>query len=156
MSTPLSIASLPAEPGTYALLIRVAAPLRIQPGRLGSVTLDTGWAVYVGSALGPGGLRARVGRHLRQEKRPHWHIDALTGAAPVVAVWAAVTGERLECRWAAALRDLAGTAIPARGFGASDCQCEAHLLIVADPEAARLALARVAALATPPARLLVY
>ncbi len=71
------VAALPSAPGTYALLIRVDAPLVIHAGRLGTVALERGWYVYTGSAHGPGGLRARVSRHLRPDKAPHWHIRAV-------------------------------------------------------------------------------
>ena len=128
---------LPAAPGTYALLIGVEAPLVIRAGRLGEISLDAGRYVYIGSAHGPGGLAARVERHLRREKRLHWHIDALTAAAPVVEVWWVETVERLECAWARALLTLPGVSVPARGFGSSDCACPAHLLRAPDPAAAR-------------------
>lgn len=134
------VAALPSAPGTYALLIRVDAPLVIHAGRLGTVALERGWYVYTGSAHGPGGLRARVSRHLRPDKAPHWHIDALTSAAPVAGVWAVAAPERLECTWAAALRALPGVLLPAAGFGASDCTCPAHLLQVTDPAAVAAAL----------------
>ncbi|MBN2471925.1 MAG: GIY-YIG nuclease family protein [Anaerolineae bacterium] len=132
---------LPRLAGTYALLIRVAAPLVIEAGRLGAIALAPGWVVYTGSAHGPGGLLARVSRHRRAEKKPRWHIDALTLTAPVTAVWAAVAPERLECRWAAALTALPGASLPARGFGASDCGCPAHLIRVIAPDAIPGALA---------------
>jgi Uri superfamily endonuclease len=128
-------AILPSGPGTYALLIHIPAPLTLHAGGLGEVRFRAGTYVYIGSAHGPGGLRARVDRHRRAEKKRRWHIDYLTTAAPVVRVWAAVTGQRLECALARAVRDLPGTAIPARGFGASDCACPAHLFHVPDPEA---------------------
>ncbi|NPV66715.1 MAG: GIY-YIG nuclease family protein [Anaerolineae bacterium] len=134
------VAALPAVPGTYALLIHVNAPLTIRPGRLGTVALGRGWYVYTGSAHGPGGLRARVSRHLRRDKTRHWHIDALTCAAPVAGVWAVAAPERLECVWAAALRALPGVQLPAAGFGASDCTCPAHLLQVPDLAAVAAAL----------------
>ncbi len=129
-----------AAPGTYALLIHIAAPLSVLVGRLGTVALAAGWYVYVGSAHGPGGLRARVGRHLRPTRVRHWHIDALTGAAPVTAVWAVVSPQRLECVWAATLRALPGARLPVAGFGASDCACPAHLIQLSDPAAALAAL----------------
>jgi Uri superfamily endonuclease len=128
---------LPPTPGTYALVLELAAANTLVIGRLGEFRLAAGTYVYVGSALGPGGLRARVGRHLRREKKPHWHIDALTAAALMVEVWAVESKNRLECHWAAALRALPGTRIPVAGFGASDCACTTHQLNVADPLAAR-------------------
>lgn len=131
---------LPAQPGTYALLFHVDGPITIQPGRLGTVMLEAGSYVYLGSARGPGGLRARVGRHLRREKQPHWHVDALTAAAPIVQVWHQTGEDRLECAWTAALRALPGVTIPARGFGTSDCGCESHLLALPDVAKARAIL----------------
>ena len=70
---------------------------------------------------------------------------------PVSAVWIAESEERLECIWARALLDLPGSAIPARGFGASDCACPAHLIRLADCEAAWRALQ-----ATTPGELWLY
>ena len=95
---------LPPSGGTYLLLFDLPESVTFQAGRLGSVTLAAGWYVYAGSALGPGGLQARVGRHLRSAKKQHWHVDYLTAVAPVRAVWYTVSEKRLECAWAAALR----------------------------------------------------
>lgn len=119
---------LPNQPGTYILAIPVDAALTITPGKLGTVTLPPATYLYVGSAHGPGGLRARVGRHLRSDKRLHWHIDALTTAATVTEVWYRVSPDRLECKWASELLARPGASIPVPGFGASDCGCVSHLI----------------------------
>jgi Uri superfamily endonuclease len=119
--------TLPTAPGTYLLKLHLAAPDALQAGRLGRFTLSPGDYLYVGSAHGPGGLRARVGRHLRRDKTAHWHIDALTARAPVVAVWYDRSSRRLECRWAQALAAAPCVTIPIPRFGASDCGCAAHL-----------------------------
>jgi Uri superfamily endonuclease len=102
--------------------------------RLGKVTLTAGQYAYVGSAHGPGGLRARVGRHLRVQKPRHWHIDYLTAEVPVQHVFALASAERLECTWVARLLGLNGADVPAPGFGSSDCRrgCPAHLLRLPD------------------------
>jgi Uri superfamily endonuclease len=113
--------------GTYALLIRLERDAPITVGRLGTFPLLRGWYVYAGSALGPGGLRARLGRHRRVEKRLHWHVDYLLSRARLVASWEAVHSERLECSWHAALLALPRAVLPVVGFGASDCACAAHL-----------------------------
>ena len=55
---------LPAMSGTYALLLRLDAAVQLAVGRLGDFTFPEGDYVYVGSARGPGGLRARVRRHI--------------------------------------------------------------------------------------------
>ena len=42
------------KPGTYALILSCASNARIQIGRLGTMQLQRGYYVYLGSALGPG------------------------------------------------------------------------------------------------------
>ncbi len=122
---------LPAEPGAYLLLIELAAPLALGIPRLGAATLAPGRYAYGGSAYGPGGLRARIDRHLRAEKTPHWHVDRLTVAGRVVGV-RAVPGGR-ECDLVRELLERPGASVPVPGFGSSDCRaCPAHL--VALPE----------------------
>jgi len=59
------MASIPAA--TKAVAIRV--------GKLGVLPLQPGFYVYVGSAHGPSGLRARLAHHLGPGSRRHWHID---------------------------------------------------------------------------------
>jgi Uri superfamily endonuclease len=107
----------------------------VQVGRLGRFVFRPGWYLYVGSALGPGGLRARLTRHARAEKRLHWHIDYLLVQAELCQIWTAASADRQECDWARTLAALPGAWIPAPRFGASDCRCAAHLLAVADEPA---------------------
>lgn len=121
---------LPSEPGTYCLWLHLAEPLSLRVGQLGERALPPGLCAYVGSALGPGGLRARVGRHLRAEKPVRWHIDWLTAHALVCAVWLRTGRERLECGWAATLLALPNAAVAWPGFGASDCTCASHLIAI--------------------------
>jgi Uri superfamily endonuclease len=126
----LDPASLPASPGTYALVMSIETAVEIEIGALGRRALAAGTYVYCGSALGPGGLHARVGRHLRTEKARRWHVDYLLAAATVVGVWVCESSERLECVLAAALAARDGSTRPIPGFGASDCGCPGHLVRV--------------------------
>lgn len=71
--------ALPRKQGVYALFVRVIDPTMVEVGGL-ELLLSPGVYVYVGSAGGSGGLRARVGRHFRRYKKVHWHIDKLTTA----------------------------------------------------------------------------
>lgn len=118
----------PDRPGTYVLLLRLSQPSTITTGRLGHFRFSPGWYTYVGSARGPGGLAARLSRHLRVPKSLHWHLDYLRAEARPVEVWYAVGPDRCECAWAQALVRLGGAALPVPGFGASDCRCSAHLI----------------------------
>ncbi len=112
--------------GTYALVIQIPQPLRVRVGRLGDIVLPEGYWLYFGSALN--GLEARLRRHLRHDKKLHWHVDYLTAKSPVVQVWYAEGAERRECDWTVAALDCPGVTVPVPGFGSSDCRnCPAHL-----------------------------
>ncbi|GEM_PF-788632 len=126
----------PREPGSYLLLFTWARPLKLQVGRLGPAVLAPGLWVYGGSAWGPGGLQARLRRHLYPaDRRPHWHVDRLTSLQrPHGVVWAlqppAEGRPRLECIWIRHLLTHLGFTAPVRGFGSGDCRqgCPAHLV----------------------------
>jgi len=139
---------LPPVPGAYALLVEVRIPVTLPPRCVASELLP-GRYVYVGSANGPGGIRARCRRHLRAEKPIHWHIDRLTvGAEPGRNLAVAFPG-KTECTLAAALRSGLAEASPVLGFGNTDCKsCQAHLFDVgahAEPEVILQVLSRIEA-----------
>ena len=85
----------------------------------------------MGSAWGPGGLAARLNRHLTGRGKKRWHIDYLRELAQPTAVWLA-PGAHLECTWAQMLCNLPYVSVPIPGFGASDCRCPTHLFLVKD------------------------
>ncbi|MBD3177394.1 MAG: DUF123 domain-containing protein [Armatimonadia bacterium] len=118
-----------AEGGGYVLLVRLAQPWRAEVGRLGTVEVPAGGAVYCGSALR--GLRARICRHLRPEKTLRWHIDWLTTASRPVGAIAIPSRINIECRLRRSLRRRGWRDGPP-GFGASDCTCPTHLLLGGD------------------------
>jgi Uri superfamily endonuclease len=114
----MSAAVLP----TYQLLIRLAEPVRIRVGRLGSFEFPAGRYVYTGSARR--NPEARIARHLSAVKRLHWHIDYLL-AAPGADVAGTLRFGETECEVNG--RTLGRILVP--GFGASDCRagCGSHL-----------------------------
>ena len=119
--------------GTYVLALWLDASRTISIGRLGRFAFPSGWYLYVGSARGPGGLRARLQRHWRRVasgKRLHWHVDHLREHAIWGGAWARCSEQQLECAWADALRRLPDASTVAQGFGASDCRCLTHLVRV--------------------------
>jgi Uri superfamily endonuclease len=119
--------ALAPRPGTYVLWLHLSQPRTLRIGRLGDSALVAGHYAYVGSAFGPGGVRARLGRHLRGGSTLRWHIDYLRRVCRVETAWVSYEPRRLEHVWAAALLALPGVYRPAAGFGASDCQCDTHL-----------------------------
>ena len=61
--------------GSYALALCLPSSRKIAVGKLGLVEFPRGHYIYFGSALG--GLKARVARHLRSEKKLHWPANHL-------------------------------------------------------------------------------
>jgi Uri superfamily endonuclease len=113
--------------GTYALILSCAGNERIQIGRLGAMQLQRGYYIYVGSALGPGGLRGRIAHHQKPSTRPHWHIDYLRPHSRFHGLWLSYGAQRREHQWARVVEAMSDAKIPLLGFGASDCDCRSHL-----------------------------
>jgi len=61
--------------GIYILLIEIPREVHMEVGALGVMEFPRGFYAYCGSAMG--GLRARINRHLRSEKKARWHVDYL-------------------------------------------------------------------------------
>jgi Uri superfamily endonuclease len=133
------IAEIPNQHGTYALHLYLPNPKQLRVGHLGEFTFPAGDYLYQGSAFGPGGLRARLGRHLRGGNSPHWHVDVLREVAGVAGFYYLIqdteeSAQSLECIWSQALACLPGARAPVPGFGASDCRagCAAHIIFWPD------------------------
>ena len=119
------------KPGTYILVIALPHEAQIVVGALGSLRFKEGFYCYVGSALG--GLKARLTRHLRQNKRLYWHIDYLLQYGQLKEIWYRIAQSRHECRWAQALARVSGISSYSARFGASDCACRTHLFYSESP-----------------------
>lgn len=125
----ISAEDLPSDHGAYALYFSVEDAIKLPIARLNAPVLDPGVYVYAGSAFGPGGIRARVARHLRPDKKPHWHIDHLSRRIACIEVRTRPGGR--ECTLVADLL-AEGATVPVSGFGSSDCRdCAAHLVRLA-------------------------
>ncbi|WP_299266025.1 GIY-YIG nuclease family protein [Halorientalis sp.] len=123
--------------GTYTIVVNLPEPETLTIGSLGRHELPAGYYAYTGSAFGPGGFK-RVDRHHeiaagKRETR-HWHVDYLLGntAAGVETVARSPEAE-IEC---AVADEVARTGtVVVDGFGASDCDCPAHLHFSEEREA---------------------
>jgi len=122
---------LPAVSGAYALVIDLPDDVVLPIVSLGKPALRAGRYIYAGSANGPGGLKARLSRHLKAAKAIRWHVDYLTNIAGVYELAAIPDGN--ECQIVDALSTIEGVSIPHPGFGSSDCKaCQSHFLAVPD------------------------
>ena len=115
------------NPGTYVLILRSRSQNLIQIGKLGRLSLTPGFYIYVGSAFGPGGIKARIAHHKKLQQRPHWHIDYLRKFADLTAVWFSFDVEIREHQWAHCCAADEEISSPMKGFGSSDCRCHSHL-----------------------------
>ncbi len=124
-----AVSTLNSQPGTYAIILRCSDEDSILIGQLGEFQLRKGHYIYIGSAFGAGGVRARVMRHHRDEKARHWHIDYLREHMPMVEAWYTHDAERREHRWVEVMTGM--NLVPClKGFGSSDCACYSHLFHV--------------------------
>jgi Uri superfamily endonuclease len=119
-------ANFESHPGTYALLLS-ATDAVIPVGRLGDLRLQPGFYVYVGSALGPGGVRSRLAHHMHHAERPHLHIDHLRRHTTLEEIWFCYDRKSQEHEWASCFAGMRGALVPLVGFGSSDCDCGSHL-----------------------------
>jgi len=116
-----------AKPGTYALILNSSNHANILVGKIGEIKLQPGFYMYIGSAFGSGGLRARIKHHKRITQKQHWHIDYLRSFINLKNVWFTYDSQHREHQWAQLLKESPAGFVPLRGFGASDCNCESHL-----------------------------
>ncbi|WP_456341689.1 GIY-YIG nuclease family protein [Thermovibrio sp.] len=118
--------------GTYLLEFYLSGELSFSVRSGKFFTLQKGFYVYVGSAFGSGGIPSRLTRHLKREKKKHWHLDFITTSplfSPELVVL--LPGLRVECMVASLISSLHGS-FPVDSFGSSDCSCPSHLFLVDD------------------------
>ena len=114
--------------GTYALIFEAKSSFSTNVGKLGRVTGDAGFYIYVGSAFGPGGIEARMRHHKKSVARPRWHLDYIRRFMALKEIWITYDSVKREHQWANMFSSFSIAKIPFPGFGASDCSCVAHLI----------------------------
>lgn len=113
-------------PGTYTLILSSSIDKPVNIGKIGTLFLKSGFYVYIGSAFGPGGLKARLKHHFNHSSRPHWHLDYLSPILSVCEIWYSYDQTRREHQWAKIHLQTRGVTLPLPGFGSSDCRCPSH------------------------------
>jgi len=112
--------------GIYCLEIVIAKNSQIKVGALGPIDFQKGTYLYIGSAQR--NFEKRLMRHLRSEKKLHWHIDYLltNNKAELKRIFYKEAEKKEECRIADLLKKKAKAI---KGFGCSDCSCKSHLFM---------------------------
>jgi len=108
--------------GSYILLIEAKKDMNIIIGKLGKIFFKKGFYVYIGSALNS--LESRINRHLRSNKKIHWHIDYLLKYGDIIDVFYKENLKREECKISGEFEKKLHFL---KGFGCSDCKCNSHL-----------------------------
>lgn len=116
--------------GIYILEIHSSKSFTIELKAFHQIKFSKGFYYYVGSAQK--NLAPRVERHLKRNKKLHWHIDYIT-SLPFIKI-SEVTifpnePKEFECRLVNYLAGNYELIFPAKKFGNSDChKCNSHLL----------------------------
>lgn len=118
------------QQGTYILEINAALPFSIEAKQFANLDFEKGFYYYFGSAQK--NIQKRLERHLRKEKKLHWHIDHITSKETnsIISIYLLPKAEKsFECFSLAEISSRVSAVIPAENFGNSDCKtCRSHLL----------------------------
>jgi Uri superfamily endonuclease len=122
--------------GVYAIILDIQDLYSLKINKK-EFQIKKGIYIYVGSALGLGGISKRIERYFQIfngiKRNKHWHIDYLIPKAKRIIAIYAETNENYECRLFQALKNMEIENIEiVRGFGNTDCRakCGSHLLYV--------------------------
>lgn len=134
--TQKDMSQLKPDKGAYVLLFHLPDGLTLDHHQKRTWLLHPGHYLYIGSARGPGGLAARVGRHLSGSGKAHWHIDDITQQKLPACAYVILDGD--ECDLVDMVERDFGAISPIPGFGSSDCRrCRSHLLKLPEIDATR-------------------
>jgi len=114
------------DSGVYTLIIKLDKNQVIKIGELGRLDFKKGFYIYTGSALK--GLKKRIERHRKKQKKLFWHIDYLLANkhSKILQIMAIKTKKKLECKLNKIISSLPN-AKAVKKFGCSDCKCKTHL-----------------------------
>ncbi|AEH51813.1 GIY-YIG nuclease family protein [Pseudothermotoga thermarum] len=114
--------------GTYILVVKLEKDRTIK-SKAKSWNLSKGLYAYVGSAMN--NLEKRIERHLRKNKKMHWHVDYLLKEAKVLMVIEIPSNERLEEKVA---RYLEKFFEPVKDFGSTDVKTKGNLFKISSAQ----------------------
>ena len=134
--------------GIYYLTIKLVKRCNIRVGCLGNFGFPGGFYVYVGSAQN--NLEGRIERHLRRDKKMHWHIDYLLHYGQVICVHTYAAEKNAECILSQKIGNIKNAEILVSGFGSSDCSCTSHLYFFQDNPDFRISRLKINGISSPP------
>ncbi|KYK25370.1 endonuclease [Thermoplasmatales archaeon SG8-52-4] len=108
--------------GSYILLINLENDQVIRIGKLGDISFNKGFYLYIGSALN--GLENRLKRHFKADKKKHWHIDYFLRYGKIINAYYKESNAKEECD---IVNNFENKLLSIPGFGCSDCKCKSHL-----------------------------
>ncbi|UCD96055.1 MAG: GIY-YIG nuclease family protein [Candidatus Bathyarchaeota archaeon] len=137
-----------SQRGSYILILDIKEQTQVKFRVLREQTFCPGRYAYTGSALGiySTNLSHRLLRHLKGNKKKHWHIDHLLSHPNVriAGIIAILSDQRLECKINQFIESNLGGAILVSGFGSSDCShCRSHLLLLRNDVQTRTLLTKL-------------
>lgn len=116
--------------GIYLLELYLDSEIRIPHRKFSHLPYKSGFYYYIGSAQT--NLNKRIQRHIRKNKKMHWHIDYLTSRTELNCNKIYILekqSKQIECKLIKTLSESFEISFPAIGFGSSDCsRCVSHLL----------------------------
>lgn len=117
------------DKGIYCLVIESKKDQTIIIPKFKNIQFPAGFYYYIGSAQK--NMYSRIERHLRKEKKIHWHIDYLTSEKDFEIVEYYTLADKCrsyECEFSQDLFNSFGLKVIVLRFGSSDCtECKSHL-----------------------------
>lgn len=115
--------------GIYLLEIKLKENLVLDIKKFSKEMLKSGYYYYTGSAQK--NLFQRIDRHLKVEKKKHWHIDYLSSSknSEISRIFVIPNAPKsVECKIGKKLKEEFDITDSLIGFGNSDCRnCRTHL-----------------------------
>lgn len=109
--------------GSYILVLNLENDKTILIGKKEQkMFFKKGFYIYIGSAMN--GLEQRISRHLKINKKFHWHIDFLLKYSEIKNVYFKESTKQEECSIS---KNFEQKFEKIDGFGSSDCKCKSHL-----------------------------
>ena len=118
-----------SDSGVYCLVIECSSSTLIECRSFNNISFNKGYYYYAGSAQK--NLSKRIERHIRKDKKIHWHIDYLSAHPNFEIKGVLIFKDKkksFECLLSKDLNDNFRLKAGALHFGNSDCdKCATHL-----------------------------